>query len=344
MNHELIRAFLGHINHYQAVLPYNLNWSTRPDRAAGEFLSSHPLVVVDVGSRGGLPSELARLERFIRYFAFDPDEKECERLARSRNGCRELRALPYFVGPAVGTVAFNLFRRRAESSALCPDERYRRLFGGDAFDVETSVEVRSTTLDALLAQGELELPDLLKLDTQGTELGILQSSPRALDAALLVETEVEFVSMYQGQPLFHDVQKFMVGRGFELLYLNRVFAQRAQIYRGPARGQVVFADALYGRREDRLEGFDAVRLAKYAMLLVNYGHLDLAFQIWRDVPDLRERFPRLGDRFRPMARYSPFELLKRGLLSQVDKIACLLLHLRRYNQLPWDSDRSWPVR
>jgi FkbM family methyltransferase len=342
MNVPLIRAFLGHVNHYQAVLPYNLNWGGRPHPSTREFLSSHPIVVVDVGSRGGLPAELTGLRKFIRYYAFDPDEKECERLARSRHGCRELRAIPYFVGPSEGTVAFHLFRRRAESSALPPDARYRRLFGGDAFEVEASTQVRSTTLDALLARGDLEPPDFLKLDTQGTELGILESSPRALDAALLVETEAEFVSMYQGQPLFHDVQQFMARRGFELLYLNRVFAQRAQIYRGPARGQVVFADALYGRREDHLQGFDAVRLAKYVMLLVNYGHLDLAFQIWRDLPKLRELLPRL--RFRPMLHLSPFELLKRGVLSQVDKVACLLLHLRRYNQLTWDSDRSWPIR
>src|SRR6202042_1260759 len=112
-------------------------------------------------------------------------------------------------------------------------------------------------------------PDFIKLDTQGTELEILRGSPEAVAHALMVEAEVEFTSIYEGQPLFHDVAQFMHQNGFELLYLNRVFQTR-EAYRGEARGQMIFGDALFGQSPANLARFAAERVARYAVLLINY--------------------------------------------------------------------------
>ena len=45
----------------------------------------------------------------------------------------------------------------------------------------------------------------LKLDTQGSELAILEGAGRLLDDCLGIEVEVEFAPLYIGQPLFTDV-------------------------------------------------------------------------------------------------------------------------------------------
>ena len=72
-----------------------------------------------------------------------------------------------------------------------------------------------------LAEYRRPIPALMKLDTQGTELEILSSLLDAqLEELLCVETEVEFLELYQGQPTFGDVDGFMREQGFRLLDLR----------------------------------------------------------------------------------------------------------------------------
>lgn len=42
-------------------------------------------------------------------------------------------------------------------------------------------------------------PNLIKVDTQGTELDVLRGAGRLLDDTLAIELDVEFVSQYEGQ-------------------------------------------------------------------------------------------------------------------------------------------------
>ena len=139
----------------------------------------------------------------------------------------------------------------------------------------------------------------------------------------MVEVEVEFLEMYEGQPLFHDVLKFMMENGFELLYLNRVFAQRNQFFSGQTRGQIIFADALFGRREDYLSNLSTDRLIKFILLLINYGHIDFAYHLMKLYPRTGKELPSLNLYF-----YARGNKIKRMLLSQIDKLILLLLFLR----------------
>ncbi len=199
--------------------------------------------------------------------------------------------------------------------------------------------LEAVRLDDAVAKDQLRAPDFLKLDTQGSELDILRGSSRTLEETSLVEVEVEFCPMYEGQPLFADVDALLRADGFELLYLNRAFLQRKGFYKGLSRGQPVFGDALYGRSPAGLGGFSPERIAKYIILLCHYGHLDLAYQIYSEHPEVREVCPALPSCF-PKAP----SLVRRGIVSQLDKLTCLLLRVRRTNHLLCDSDRSWPIR
>jgi hypothetical protein len=62
----------------------------------------------------------------------------------------------------------------------------------------------------------------LKIDTQGTELDILESGPRLVGESLLgVHVECSFRPFYKGQPLFADVDGHLRRHGFELCSLGR---------------------------------------------------------------------------------------------------------------------------
>ena len=337
----LLNALFKFWNHYWAVLPYNLNWQIKLGSHEKNFLSRNPLIVCDVGARGCAPQELAPFCSRMVYYAFDADSEECDRLNRLSHPYHKFRAFPYYIGRDTRRTVFNLYKQRGESSSYKPGRRFKNVFKGDSFAIEKEIEVTSSSLDEVYSKEAMELPDFVKLDTQGSELEILYGAGTIIGNTCMIEVEVEFLEMYEGQPLFHDVLKFMTENGFELLYLNRVYGQREQVFKGQSRGQMIFGDALFGRREDYLSDFSKVRLVKYILLLLNYGHIDFANHILILHPDIGEEFPML--KYIISARKHESKP-KRMILSQLDKLILLVLHIRRYNQLSYDSDRSWPVR
>ena len=340
---NLLLSLLKHKNHYYAELPYNLNWQIKDVAPFRSFLRDNPISVVDIGARGGITGELANLQSCISYCAFEADPAECRRLQdHPPGGFHSYRVYPYFIGDKIGDVDFHLYHHAGVSSLLKPDQRFSKYFTGPAFHIERTVRVNSVMLDHVMEMEKIPSPDFIKLDTQGTELNILQSSPNALSNALLVEVEVEFLPIYEGQSLFHDVCGFMYKQGFELLYVNRVFGQRT-VYRGDSRGQLIFGDALFGRREDHLNGMDIRKISKYAFLLVNYGHIDISYHLCSLYPEILNVIPQIRGCFKA-PRYRKLRSVKRFLIQQIDKLLCLILHWRKTNADNCDSDRCWPFR
>lgn len=334
----LLEALYQHDSQYYAVLPYNINWMLHDVSSISSFLTQNPIVLADIGARGGSLEELDGLKQYISYYGFDADRTECERLKLNPPaGFASHKVFPYYVGSSSGPIQFNIYRSAGESSRLNPNPRFQNLFNPN-LAIDHTVSVESSTLDSIIEKERLLYPEIVKLDTQGTELEILQASPNAIDHALMVEVEVEFTEIYAGQALFHDVASFMYSKGFELLYINRVFHSR-HTYPDESRGQLTFGDALFGRREDSLAKITLERLAKYCVLLINYGYLDIAHLLWSAVAELRALLPG----FEVLLRSTKDPLKAPARLIQ-DKALCWQLHRRRTNQLDMDSDRSWPIR
>jgi len=96
----------------------------------------------------------------------------------------------------------------------------------DALRPKARQELSVQTLDDIVSTfTDVPYPDFLSLDTQGSELEILQGSPDSVRTAQCIVSEVEFLSLYKEQPLFGDVCKFLTDAGF-------VFAKFFTIYTG----------------------------------------------------------------------------------------------------------------
>jgi FkbM family methyltransferase len=104
--------------------------------------------------------------------------------------------------------------------------------------VEKRVQVPLLTLDNLLAQQQWrEAIDLLKIDTQGTELQILRGAAETLAMVRLLWIEVSFRSLYQGDAQFPEVHDYLGRAGFRLFSLHEGFRR--------ADGDLLQADALF---------------------------------------------------------------------------------------------------
>jgi len=123
--------------------------------------------------------------------------------------------------------------------------------------------------------------DLLKLDIQGAELMVLENAVTALKSALFIQTEVEFMPFYKGQPLFSDVDQFLRKHGFVLHRFDRLISRvikpliiNNDIYAGLS--QLFWTDAFYVRDFTRLELLTSEQLLRLALILNDcYNSYDL---------------------------------------------------------------------
>ncbi len=146
--------------------------------------------------------------------------------------------------------------------------------------VEKRVEVETKRLDEFLALAGVV--DFIKLDIQGFELMALENAKTALATVGVVQCEVEFVELYQDQPLFADVDKFLRSQGFCFLkfaYLMGRPYKPLSLNRNPNNGisQPLWGDAIYVKDfpQRRLHDSRLLRTAAFVLHQM-YGAYDLA--------------------------------------------------------------------
>jgi FkbM family methyltransferase len=202
-----------------------------------------------------------------RIVGFEPDKQACERLNREYGNPH--RFLPFFVGDGRPAI-FHETNWAATGSLYEPNTELLEKFQNLA-EVVTPVAthpVNTTRLDDIAEIGDI---DFIKIDVQGSELRIFENASRALSGALLIQTEVEFVELYRGQPMFADVDIFLRARGFQFHTLNG-YGSRAfkpLIAKGDINSgfrQALWSDALYVRDWMHLEGLSETKLRNYAIL------------------------------------------------------------------------------
>ena len=170
------------------------------------------------------------------------------------------------------------------TSLLTPDPAVLDLFHGfpDWGKVMSTEPLDTVRLDDIPETAGIEM---IKIDIQGGELMALSNGIERLKSTLVIQTEVEFLPLYVGQPLFSDVDLFLRGQGF---VLHRFFPTVSRvikpmlidnnIYAGLS--QLVWADAIFVRDFTRLETYSDAELLKTCAILHDcYGSIDLVLRL-----------------------------------------------------------------
>jgi len=185
------------------------------------------LKILDVGARKGPSPKLAPLGPYAELILVEPDPDEAARLEREgdwRRRWTRVRVLREALHDRSGTFDLHVLRQPGLSSLLAPDpEAIARYFGtGDLWDVVDRCPVRAVTLDEAAERHGFADVALIKLDTQGTELAILESGRRlTLPSAVVVQIEMLVHRFYVGQPSLADLHGFLESEGFQLVDLKR---------------------------------------------------------------------------------------------------------------------------
>ncbi len=237
-----------------------------------------PLAVVDVGASevtsAHTPYAALVAAGRARVTGFEPEAAALAQLRQRHAGNAHYHYEPHVVGNGE-PATFHETHWSPTASLLPPNrallDRYHNL--GEHVVVKAQHRVPTVRLDDVLPPGGM---DLLKIDVQGAERMVFDGARMRLSSCLMVWTEVEFVPLYEGQPLFADIDQRLREHGLQFLCFaglaQRTLASWPQAAAAPRHPQQLWADALYVPSPERMARLGADPAARLAQLAHHVAH------------------------------------------------------------------------
>jgi FkbM family methyltransferase len=199
-----------------------------------------PRLGFDVGANEGQTArELRRIFPEAKIYCFEPYEAAFRTLQQELGGdpkiCPERIAFGDHKGE--GTLYENA---KSVTNSLLPNAPEAHLSQPASYAIPTGQStVAITTLDDFCGERTILHVDVLKIDSQGYDLRILQGARKYLAARRIsfIVVEMLFAPLYAGQAHFHEIYGFLTGFGYQLVGLYA-------IHRSPA-GVILWCDALF---------------------------------------------------------------------------------------------------
>ena len=215
---------------------------------------SNPLGFIDIGARGGPHEIILPFLSLSKIMSFEPDKTAATEIEnKSWGDCKHIVEATV-LGDRNGDLEFFITSNPAASSIFEPNlpvvERYKLK---QNYPTGNSEILNCTTLDCLIDQkhnSEDNLGEIIKIDTQGSELSILKGSESVLRSnTVALFVEVEFIPVYQNQPFFSEVEMYLRELGFSFYGFDSLhFRSKKLINKKNApfmKERVYWADAVF---------------------------------------------------------------------------------------------------
>jgi len=245
------------------------------------LLNQDSIVLMDVGAAGGIEPRWKKFAGKVSYVGFEPDGRAQEFVPNVRFA--EYEMIPSALGESRSVRRLSITKDVGKSSLFVPNwEILERFPNVDRFSVTKELKLQINTADKIVKSKV----DFIKLDIQGSELGVLKGAKGILKEVLGVETEVEFLELYSGQPLFGQVNEYLRRLDFE--FIDFVNLRRWERNSFSGLGQLTFGDALFLKSPETVINGDIreANLRKYLAILYIYNRFDLIERCYQIVPSL----------------------------------------------------------
>lgn len=234
-----------------------------------DVLAPEDMKILDVGANPiNVPDYQPLIDHdMCHVWGFEPNPKAFAELEKAQSD--KATYFPVAIGPeGKGTFYAHEF---AVLSSIYPIHKPSADFLGRQRWYEkniTEMEMDLVTIDSLT---DLPKIDVLKMDLQGGELAVMQGGRDTLSEAVAVIPEVRFHRMYEGEPLWAELDLELRAQGFKL---HKFVTQKAlpvrnsqwrKLDRKTVGSQLLDGDAVYVRN---LEDIDAVSSHQLKQLAV----------------------------------------------------------------------------
>lgn len=254
----------------------------KPFSLSSLIRSETVMTVLDVGASltDTAPYQPLVNSGVARVIGFEPNKEECEKLKQLHGATHDF--FPYFVGDGKPAM-FRETNWFATGSLFKPNKPLLELYQ-NLHEVTTLVAEHPIQTVALDDIPEITDVDYIKIDVQGAELSVFEHAARVLQGVTIIHTEVCFVELYEGQPLFADIDKCLREKGFQFVRFTG-FGTRALkpivMDNNPNIGnQYLWSDAIYIRDLLKVGEMPVDKLIKLATIVHDiYGLYDFALYL-----------------------------------------------------------------
>jgi len=172
-------------------------------------LPVEPRTLLDVGAADGTP-ELYDAYPDALIVAFDPLIEQLDLLRKKLNP-RECEPVQIALGKATGRAELAVDQMNLFKSSLHPRTALTRSNGPT---MAQTVSVRA--LDDLVRERGWAPPFILKIDTEGHELEVLEGAMETLMKTAAIYCETSVAPRFEDGYRFSDIAAFLIASGFEL--------------------------------------------------------------------------------------------------------------------------------
>lgn len=169
--------------------------------------------IVDIGANpidGDPPYKTLLQSKLCRVTGFEPQVEALATLNQQKSELEQY--LPYAIGDG-NTHTLKICQYSGMTSLLEPNQNTLDNFIALKTNA-TVLERISTPTSQLDDIQEIQQLDFLKIDIQGTELSVFRSGRKKLSNAVAIQTEISFVTIYENQPSFGEIDIELRNQGF----------------------------------------------------------------------------------------------------------------------------------
>jgi len=158
-------------------------------------------VIYDIGAyHGDFSIALRNIFQKSKFYMFEADSKKEKFLKET--------GLPYYIALLSNTSGQKYFYSNNSSG----DSYYKETT--KFYQNTTPTVINAVTLDNLVDAQSLPTPDIIKVDTQGSELDILKGGLKTILNSTLIHLECPIIMYNQGSPSLHEIVSFMATLNF----------------------------------------------------------------------------------------------------------------------------------
>lgn len=200
----------------------------------GKYVTKKDPFIVDGGAnKGTMTDKFLAMYPAATIHGFEPHPGLAVKLNEKFKDVKNVKIHSVALGSANSVLKFNILNYENSSSILKPSATNFK-YHQEKMNTSQEVDVDVKRLDEVIPGQEI---DILKLDLQGYELEALKGCEKLLSKVKVITTEIEFVPLYNDQPLFGDIDVYLRSKGFFLLNLYELWTQKD--------GQLTAGDAVY---------------------------------------------------------------------------------------------------